>query len=114
MEAAVALAANAVSIFTELDVRCRALVAVDLLASYNSDWRFGAVLKADGTTDEFVKPIITETQFVSALTPTALEITGAKLLALSYAAGEMFWGHCVCVTSFDGLTLTDTNVELQG
>jgi hypothetical protein len=47
-------------------------------------------------------------------TPVALEVTGAKLLALSYSAGEMFWGHSVCVTSFDGLTLTDTNVELQG
>jgi len=114
LETALALAADAVSMLAQLDVRCRALVVVDFFASYNSDWRFGAVVKADGTTEEFEKPLLTEAQFVSALNPAELEITGAKLLALSYAAGEMFWGHWVCVTSFDGLTLTDTNVELQG
>jgi hypothetical protein len=71
MEAALALAGDAVSMFTELDVRCRALVAVDFLASYNSDWRFGEVGKADGTTEEFEKSLITEAQLVSALTPRA-------------------------------------------
>lgn len=114
MEVALALAADAVSMLAELDVRCRALVAADFLTSYNSDWRFGAVLKAHGRTEEFEKPLLTEAQFVSALTPAALDVTGAKLLSLSYTAGEMFWGHWVCITSFDGLTLTDTNVELQG
>lgn len=114
MAAAVTLAADAISSFAELDVRCRALVAADCLAAYNSDWRFGAVPKADGTMEEFEKPLLTEAQFVSALKPTALEITGASLLALSYEVGEMFWGHWVCVTSFDGLALTDTNVELRG
>src|ERR1700761_5459294 len=50
---ALAVAAAAVSRFTELDARCKALVAHDFLAAYNSDWRFGAVAQADGTTEQF-------------------------------------------------------------
>lgn len=114
LEPALAFAAAAVSKFAELDARCRALVADDCLTAYNSNWRFGSVAKADGTTERFEKPLLTEPQFVAALTPTEIETTGAELLAVAYAAGDMFWEHSICVTSFDGLTLTDVRVELQG
>lgn len=114
LETAIAFAADAVSKFAELDVRCRALVADDCLTAYNSNWRFSSVAKADDTTEQFEKPLLSEAQFVAALTPTELETTGAELLAVCYAAGEMFWEHSICVTSFDGLTLADARVELQG
>lgn len=114
LETALTFAAEAVLNFSDLDVRSRALVAAHCLASYNSDWRFGAMQQADGTWEKFEKPLLTEEQFASKLTPDELEITGASLIALTYSAGEMFWGHWVCVTSFDGLTLTDTDVELRG
>jgi hypothetical protein len=108
------LAANAVSIISELDARCKVLVATDCLASYNSGWRFGARAQADGSTEEFEKPLLTEEQFISALSLARLYATGTGMLEVSYEVGEMFWGHWVCVSSFDGLALTDTNVELQG
>lgn len=36
------------------------------------------------------------------------------MLAFWYADGDMFAGHILCLTSFDGLALTDVNVEMQG
>ena len=114
LESALAFTAAAVSQFAELDARCRTLVADNFLTSYNSNRRFGAVAKADGTTEQFEKPLLTEPQFVASLTPTEIETTGAELLAVSYADGEIFWEHSICVTSFDGLKLTDVRIELQG
>lgn len=114
LEAVLGLATEAASMLNELDARCRTLIAIDSLASYNSDWRFGAALQADGTTKNFEKPALNEEQFVSMLTPTTLEITGANMIAFSYSDGDMFWGHSLCLTSFDGLALTDVTVETQG
>ena len=68
--------------------------------------------RADGTTEQFERSLLTEAQFVAALMPTELETTGTELLAITYAAGEMFWEHSICVTSFDGLSLADARVEL--
>lgn len=114
LEAVLGLATDAASMLNELDARCRTLIANDSLTSYNSDWRSGAALHADGTTKNFEKPALNEEQFASMLTPTTLEITGAKMIAFSYSDGDMFWGHSLCLTSFDGLTLTDVTVEMQG
>ncbi len=114
LEAALRLATDAASILSELDARCRMLIANDSLASYNSDWRFGAAVQTDGTTKNFEKPALNEEQFASTLTPTTLEITGANMLAFMYSDGDLFWGHTLCLTSFDGLALTDVTVEMLG
>lgn len=114
LAATLRLATDAVSAFSELDARCRKLIANDRLASYNSDWRFGAEVQADGSTKTFEKPLFNEAQFASTLTPTTLEFTGGNTIAFSYSDGGMFWGHCLCLTSFDGLTLTDVTVGMLG
>lgn len=113
-ESALSLAANAVSILPELDASCKLLAAAECLASYNNDWRFGAVARPDRSTTAFEKPMLREEQFVEALSLTGLYATGTGMLELSYEVGDLFWGHWLCVTSFDGVALTDTHVELQG
>ena len=113
-ESALSLAANAVSILPELDASCKLLATAECLASYNNDWRFGAVAQPDGSTTAFEKPMLREEQFVEALSLTGLYATSTGMLELSYEVGDLFWGHWLCVTSFDGLALTDTHVELQG
>lgn len=114
LEATLRLATDAASVLSELDARCRKFIANDSLAAYNSDWRFGGEVQADGSTKTFEKPPFNEEQFASMLTPTTLEFTGDNTIALSYSDGDMFWGHCLCLTSFDGLALTDLTVEMLG
>lgn len=114
LDAALRLATDAVSVLRELDASCRMLIAKDSLNSYNSDWRFGTAVQADGSTKNFEKPPFNEEQFASTLTPTMLEITGGNTIAFSYSDGDMFWGHSLCLTSFDGLALTDVTVEMLG
>jgi hypothetical protein len=114
LDAALRLATDAASGLSELDARCRMLIANDSLASYNSGWRFGAVVQADGSTKNFEKPCLNAEQFASTLTPTTLEVTGDNTIALWYSDGDMFWGHSLCLTSFDGLALTDVTVEMLG
>jgi len=98
----------------ELDASCRTLIAADLLQSYNSEWRFGRVAKADGATEEFEKPALTETELAAKLSPTSFQVTGGGLLGFWYSDGEVFWGHSVGLTSFDGLALTNVLVGMFG
>jgi len=114
LEATLALASHAVAGLADLDARCRALAAAEFLGSYNSDWRFGARDKADGTTETFEKPLLDEAGFAAALQSVALDVRGARSLGLSYGDGDMFWGHWVRVSSFDGLGFKDTHVSLEG
>ena len=64
--------------------------------------------------DEFEKPELTETEFAAKLSPTSFQVTGGGLLDFWYFDGEMFWGHSVGLTSFDGLALTDVHVGMFG
>lgn len=114
LDEALTLAANAMPRLAELDARCRTLIAADLLPSYNTEWRFGRVTKADGAMEEFEKPAITETEFAANLSPTSFQVTGGGLIDFWYSDGEMFWGHRVGLTSFDGLALTDVHVGMFG
>jgi len=114
LDDALRLAASTIPKLAELDARCRALIAADLLASYNTDWRFGQVARADGAMEEFEKPELTEAEFAAKLSPTSLQVTGASLIEFWYSDGEMFWGHSVGLTSFTGLALTDVHVQMFG
>ena len=114
LDDALRLAASAMPMLAELDARCRSLIAADLLASYNTGWRFGQIARADGAMEEFEKPALTENEFAAKLSPTSLHITGGSLIEFWYADGEMFWGHSVGLTSFNGLALTDVHVEMFG
>lgn len=108
------LAATAVPVLAELDTRCRALIAADLLPAYNTGWRFGRVARADGAMEEFEKPLLTDVEFAANLSPTSFQVTGARVIDFWYSDGQMFWGHSVGLTSFDGLALTDVYVEMFG
>lgn len=114
LEATLALASDAVTHLADFDARCRALAAAEFLGSYNTDWRFGARDKPDGSTEAFEKPLLDEAGFAAALQPVALDVWGARSLGLSYGDGDMFWGHWVRVSSFDGLGFSDTHVRLEG
>jgi hypothetical protein len=114
LDDALRLAASAMPALAELDARCRMLISADLLPTYNTGWRFGRAAGADGEMVEFERPLLTEAEFSAKLSPTSFQVTGGSLIEFWYSDGEMFWGHSVGLTSFDGLALTDVYVEMFG
>jgi hypothetical protein len=94
--------------------RCSALIADESLDSYNSNWRIGDVLQADGRTTRLERPELTGEEFRSRLALRSVEVTGSGLASIWYECGDLFWGHSFSVTSFDGASFTDVRVELQG
>jgi hypothetical protein len=97
-----------------LDAKSRALIAEDSLEGYNSGWRFGEVTPPNGTTEPFEKPALTAAEFCEKLKLEAVEVTGPNTLIFWYGDDEMFWGHSLYMTSFDGVTMKDTHVSMFG
>jgi hypothetical protein len=83
-------------------------------ALYNSDWRMGETLNADGSTAPFEHPALSREEFIARLTLTDVAIAGTSSATLSFDCGDMFWGHHFAVTSFDGLAFGDPYAQMLG
>lgn len=97
-----------------LDDKCKLLIAAESLASYNEGWRMGERVLPDGSTAPFENPELTEHEFCERLALTVVEITGDQTVTIWYDCGDLFWGHSIYVTSFDGVAFEDTSVEMFG
>ena len=107
----------AVSVFQQVAVlneKCKQHVAKELLSVYNEGWRMGEMLQPDGSTVAFESSELSAGEFMSHLRLSDVEITGNELVALWYECGDLFWGHVVSVTSFEGVAFENPHVELQG
>lgn len=113
-ESTLGLANHVTAHIASLDDKCKGLIAADSLASYNEGWRMGERLLPDGSTIPFENPELEEREFCERLELTALEITGDQTVTFWYDCGDLFWGHSIYVTSFDGLGFEDTSVEMFG
>jgi hypothetical protein len=109
-----ALAESAVRSLKNIDLRARLLLANDCLDGYNSDWRFGETLPEDSSTKVFEKPMLSREEFCAKVQLETVEICGSSTITLWYSDDDMFWGHDLFVTSFDGLNLMDTHVSMAG
>jgi len=114
LEAALALAEEAMNDIAALNDRGCNLVAANSLDAYNSDWRFGERIKDGGARERFENPPLSKDEFIASLKLSSVEVTGSTLITLWFECGEMFWGHNFSVTSFDGIRFSDVQVELQG
>lgn len=114
MHEALALAELAVRSLKNIDIRARLLLADDSLGGYNSDWRFGEALLEDGSTKAFEKPLLSKDEFCAKLQLKSVEICGSSTITLWYSDDDMFWGHGLFVTSFDGSNFADTHVSIAG
>ena len=99
---------------TLLDDKCQSLIAAEFLASYNEDWRMGETGQPDGSTVPFENPLLEEQEFCKKLALTTIEITGDQTTTLWYNCGDLFWGHSLFVTAFDGITFEDTSAQMFG
>ena len=114
IEIAIDLATLATENLPRLDALCKGLIADDALEGYNSDWRFGQVALEDGTFRKFEKPLLTREEFFEQLILKNIEAYGTLMLVLSYSESDMFWGHSIQVTFFDGPTFGDAHVSMVG
>lgn len=106
------LAVRAVGVLAQLDSKSRELIADNSLDGYNSDWRFGTAVLENGATEDFEKPHLTRSDFCNALQFQCIEAAGNTTLTLYYGDNDMFWGHDLQVTSFDGLAFKDTHASM--
>lgn len=111
---ALLLADSAVRSLKNIDIRARLLLADDCLDGYNSDWRFGDAQLEDGSTKAFDKPMLSREDFCTNVQLKTIEICGNSTITLWYSDDDMFWGHDLFVTSFDGLSFADTHVSMSG
>jgi hypothetical protein len=108
------LASKVVVALKHIDEKARQAAARDLLAEYNQDWRKYQRGDGKGGFISVSDPALTEEQFNSRIALTSLSITGSNLCCLGYDDGNLFAGHHIFVTSFDGLEFSDIHVELFG
>jgi hypothetical protein len=114
IEVALELAVALIDQLPQLDAKSRSLVAKEFLESYNTNWRFGEAVEQDGTSKPFEKPLLSEEQFCQNLQLTTIEASGEAMLVFWYGDNDMFWGHTLELTSFDGTAFGDTYASMAG
>ncbi|WGG48125.1 DUF2262 domain-containing protein [Rugamonas sp. DEMB1] len=114
MADALTLAELAVRSLSSIDAKSRIMLAADSLDAYNSDWRFGEIMRDDGSKKPFEKPLLSKDEFCANFQLKSIEALGKSTVTLWYSDSDMFWGHDFFVTSFDGLEFTDTHVSMAG
>ena len=113
-EAVMVSASCAVDTLAAFDSLARKVAAKKLLPEYNSSWRRFSRVGPDGRVLEITEPELAEHDFIVRLTLTSLEAVGDSCLTLGYDDDQMFAGHSVLVTSFDGVRFADAHAELFG
>jgi hypothetical protein len=114
MAECLALARDFVTALEAVDQKARQAAARDLLTNYNQNWREYRQGDGKGGVTDVSDPALTEEQFVSRITLTSLSVTGSRSCSLGYDDNNLFWGHFIFVTSFDGVEFSDVYVELFG
>ncbi|WP_194287156.1 DUF2262 domain-containing protein [Tritonibacter aquimaris] len=97
----------------DVQMRMLATASDGLLQSYNETWRCYSEQQADGSLHDVSNPVLTAQQFEAKLSLHTISLAG-ETLEFYYADADLFAGHQICVTAFDGLGLTRTHVELIG
>lgn len=93
------------------DRSARDVAAVDLLDTYNDNWREYQEIESDGAAVDVSNPELSAEEFVNRLILVAVHIWGENRCEFFYNDGGLFWGHSVVVTTRDaGATWTDAQL----
>jgi hypothetical protein len=115
LEVTLELAVALVESLEQFDAKCRNLLGVEFLDGYNTDWRFAEnTLQSSGAFKSIEKPLLTMEEFCMNLKLESIEASGDAILTFWYGDGDMFGGHSLEVTSFDGPAFGDTYVSMAG
>ncbi len=97
-----------------LEAKAKVVIGQELLETYNSGWKEYDEVQDDGSTKTIVNPTLETEQFINHFELDSISICGSTLIEFWYKTNELFWGHSVYVTSFDGVKFEDTNVQMFG
>ena len=112
--ATVAVARRFLASLSNYDRKAREAAAASLLATYNDAWREFEEVSEDGQRTEVSRPLLTNTEFAATLELDSVLVLGKECCELSYRDNDLFWGHSIHVTAFDGESFADLHVELFG
>lgn len=113
-ESALAFARTIAASLASLEQTAKDVATRDLLKTYNSGWNEYEQAQDDGTFVSVLNPKLTPEEFKEQLSLTAVEVTGDDCVAFWFGATELFWGHSVIVTVFDGLDWERAGAALFG
>lgn len=94
--------------------KARSAASKEFLETYNDNWREFSVRRADGSFEDVSNPTLTEAEFEQRLILDVVSIIGSDTVEFCYGDGELFSGHSIIVTSFDGTTFNDIHAALFG
>ena len=57
-------------------------------------------------------PSLTSKEFQEKITLTSIDVEGEEGCCFWYNDNDLFWGHSISVTSFDGITFSDLHAEI--
>ncbi len=112
-DAVVEMAASVAQHLDRFDAAAKRVAASDLTGTYNEDWNEYDQAQGDGTFKTITNPELTQVEFARKLTLEGVNVTG-DMVDFFYNDENMFWGHCVIVTSMDGIAFTDTYAVVSG
>jgi hypothetical protein len=113
-ESALAFAKAIAGSLASLEQAAKDVATRDLLETYNSGWNEYEQARDDGTFVSVLNPKLAPEEFKEQLFLTAVEVTGDDCVAFWFGATELFWGHSVIVTVFDGLDWESAGAALFG
>lgn len=105
---------SVVSYISSLDVKAKSIIGRDLLETYNSGWNEFDEVQKDGSTKTIVNPKLDSEQFTNQFELGSINVSGIDCIEFWYKPNELFWGHSVFVTSFDGIEFNDSNTQMFG
>lgn len=107
-------AEKVVNSISNLNEKSKSVIVRDLLDTYNSGWNEYDEVQEDGSIKTVVNPTLDSSQFISQFELSSISICGTECVELWYKPNDLFWGHSVFVTSFDGLKFEDANAQMFG
>lgn len=103
-----------VNSISDLNEKSKGVICRDLLETYNLGWNEYDEVQEDGSIKTVVNPTLDSGQFINQFELSSISICGTECVELWYQPNDLFWGHSVFVTSFDGLKFEDANAQMFG
>jgi hypothetical protein len=108
------LAREVVRRLGELDRAARNIAVAGLREVYNHGWRAYDEVQEDGSLKPISNPPLSEAEFASKLSLTAVTVTNRDIIEFFYDDSGLFAGHCVIVRSMNGMDFSGARAELFG
>lgn len=113
LEPALALARELVGTLATSAAKAKSVAADKLLEEYNEDWRMFQRARGDGSFEEVTNPALSPAEFCGFLRLDSVLVEGS-CVDFCFNAQNLFAGHSIFVTAFDGIDFAHSDATLFG